>query len=656
MNKGIWIWKYKDFEFYHNMKYCLSREERGKIVPVWFEIPNHSKSVWFFKSFYLPESETVRVESDGTVCFFLDNVRLIGADSYTIPAGEHKITIAVGNTDGMCAIKVTGKYVYTDTTWLVDKWFPTGETVYAATSPLCAELDTKPSDYKLPEIEINRFDDTVKGNERIIDLGKESVVSLEITGLNTEVSTQVKYGESLEETYSDRCVIVDETKNSAELKMQPRACRYIRFIGDTDFNLKIFSSELPMNDISYFKADDRFTAIYDVSKYTLKLCSRMFLLDGVKRDVWSWPGDNFVSSRTHYYSFFDKEIIKRTLIATRGNDHNNMIITDILGFSFYWFLSVNDYYEYTGDLEFVKLNYKSMKLHMEFILKHCDKDGLLENIPGVWNFIDWHDLETDGANCIIQMLFGKAIKILSDFATLFNEKEDAVFYLNKYIDLKNKINTLYWDDENKGYVTSYVNGKPSKQIRRHQNYFAILFEYADDNRKKEIINNIVLNDRLPKITTPFFKFFENEVLCSCGMVKAAFDGMKKYWGDMLDLGATAVWEEFDSDMTGVEHYAMYDEPFDKSLCHAWGSVPVYFIGKYLAGVTPAEIGYAKTTIKPTCDVMDFKARVPVNNGYIDIELYKGSIKVRSTVKNASLYLQDEKYDLTVNELFELKIL
>ncbi len=654
MQKGIWIWKYKDFEFYHGMKYLLSREERGKVIPAFYDIPNYSHSVRFRKTVELPKAETVKVYAEGSVCFVLDGKRQVGADEYTIPEGKHEIGVAVGNVNGMCALKIVGEYVYTDLDWIADKRI-SNETLSeedkkllcapVATSPLCAHLDTKPGEYELPEIEVLPVSDTKNGNERIIDIGRESVVSIKLSKLDPDVKTEIKYGESLEETYSDRCVIIDSIEGLSEKKLIPRACRYIRFIGNTDFELNVYSSELPMSDISSFDAQGNWNSIYEISKYTLKLCSRMFLLDGIKRDIWPWAGDNYLTCATHYYAFFDKEVIKRTLILLRGNDHNNAVINNILGFPLYWFITIRDYYFHTGDIDFLKRNYESMRLQMEFLLTLCDGNGFLLDTPGVWNFIDWHPLQTRGANSCIQMLFGKAMESLSECAEICGDDATAESYKARFCELSEKINALYWDDEQKGYVSTVIDGVKSTQIRRHQNYFAIIFGYADEKRRQEIIDNVLMNKELPKITTPFFKFFEYDVMCQCGMVREAFDGIKAYWGDIIDQGATSIWEEFDSNMSGVEHYAMYKEPFDKSLCHAWGSVPVYFIGKYLAGVTPSDVGYSKISVRPTVDIMDFDAKVPVNGGYVKVSVKEGKLTVLSSVGGAALCFSGKEYAL-----------
>ena len=649
---GVWIWRYKDFEFYHGVKYLLAREERGKKVPAFYVVPNYNHSVRFMKKYNLDEEQTFSIFSDGDACVSIDGERMNGADKFTVPAGEHNIIVHIGNQYGICALKIVGDVIFSDESWETDcyndKWQK------AATSDLLLEYDGTPSTYDFPEEKIIPESDEINNCERIIKFSRNTFVKVVLRNLDPSKKTYIKYGESLEETYSDRCVIVDEIEGKTEISLPARACQYIRFLGNIKFDFEAYYPKSPIKDISHFKADKEMVDIYNISKYTLELCSRMFLLDGIKRDRWPWAGDSFLTSRANYYSFFDKDLVRRTLILLRGNDQNEVVINKIPGFSMYWFMIMYDYYLYTGDLDFIKKNYNSMKLHMEYLRRFCDVDGLIDGLPG-WNFIDHHDIETRGKVCCIQMLYGKALESFSKLAFACGEIE--VYKKNKelYDNVFKKINDLYWNDALHGYVSTIFDGVASSQVRRHQNYFAVLFGYADKSRTNDIMKFVVYNDDIPKITTPFFKYFENDLLCQCGKIKEAFADIRKYWGDMIKAGATTCWEEFDSQIKGVEQYAMYGDPFDKSLCHAWGAVPIYFVGKYLAGVMPTSSGYSSFIVDPKVDVMDFEVKVPICNGYVEVRLKEKKLTVLSTKKGGTLLVNSNKYELEANRYCTVEI-
>lgn len=128
------------------------------------------------------------------------------------------------------------------------------------------------------------------------------------------------------------------------------------------------------------------------------------------------------------------------------------------------------------------------------------------------------------------------------------------------------------------------------QVRRHANIFAILFGFDVETQRQQILTNVLLNDSVPQITMPYFKFYELDALCRLGQLDKVTAGLRAYWGGMLAEGATTSWEEYDPRMSGTKHLEMYHEPYDKSLCHAWGASPLYLLGRYYTGVTPTQPG------------------------------------------------------------------
>lgn len=61
------------------------------------------------------------------------------------------------------------------------------------------------------------------------------------------------------------------------------------------------------------------------------------------------------------------------------------------------------------------------------------------------------------------------------------------------------------------------------------------------------------------ITTLYFEFYELIAMCKAGELGYMQDMLESYWGGMLRLGATTIWEQFDPHKTGAQHYAMYGQ-------------------------------------------------------------------------------------------------
>ena len=154
-------------------------------------------------------------------------------------------------------------------------------------------------------------------------------------------------------------------------------------------------------------------------------------------------------------------------------------------------------------------------------------------------------------------------------------------YNGKYVELVKKIDLFYWDNDQSAYMDSFCSGK--RHVTRHANIFAVLYGIADPDRQAQIVDSVLLNDNIPAITTPYFKFYELDVLCRMGRYAEVLEQIKAYWGGMLARGAVTFWEEYDPNVPEEEQYDMYGDKFGKSLCHAWAASPIYLLAKYFAG-------------------------------------------------------------------------
>ena len=80
----------------------------------------------------------------------------------------------------------------------------------------------------------------------------------------------------------------------------------------------------------------------------------------------------------NYYLFFDSESVKRTIWLLRGKDPVTSHSNTIMDYTFYWFLSVYDYYMYSGDRHFVNQLYPRMQTMMDYVLGRTNKNGMVE--------------------------------------------------------------------------------------------------------------------------------------------------------------------------------------------------------------------------------------------------------------------------------------
>lgn len=366
-----------------------------------------------------------------------------------------------------------------------------------------------------------------------------------------------------------------------------------------------------------FQCEDKLVnKIWSVAEHTFKLCSGIFFIDGVKRDKWIWSGDAYQSFFVNQYLMADPDIDQRTLIALRGNDPMTTHINTILDYSLLWILGVKVHYQAYGDLHFIQQIYPKMCSLMDFCEQQTDENGFVVGRKGDWIYIDWAELDKEGALCAEQMLFAACWKTMEEISGLLGK--DSAIYQQKYEKLVENIQLFFWDKEKGAYIDSFSSGK--RHVTRHANIFAVLFHIADPVREEQIVENVLMNDKVPAITTPYFQFFELDALCRTGKLDVVFHRIKQYWGGMLERGAVTFWEEFDPDTPEDEQYDMYGDKFGKSLCHAWSASPIYLLAKYYVGLHIIGAGGTKFILEPRLKYWkQLDCTLPVGSGSVHIK-------------------------------------
>lgn len=646
--EATWIWYPGDFEIWLGNKMQNRRTERGAFFPPFWKLDSHFVLIDFQKDLELTEPETVSIFAEGEYNVKLDGKLLPGKPkAITVPAGKHRILIKVFNQAHVPAIYVKGKTVISDTSWLVtneDKeWIDeTGKTSdQSGTKWLHAgcwnfnQADKLPSAFRLETAP--QFAVSTDGS--LVDFGKETFGFVKFHGLRGKGKVQLYYGESKEEALSaTHSEIIDELEVDMPEKADSvlslsKAFRYVNVQKDAGIqydSVSMLYEYLPLTERGSFRcSDEQINRIYDVSKYTFRLNTREFFIDGIKRDRWIWSGDAYQSYLMNYYLYFDSAAVTRTLLALRGKDPVTGHINTIMDYTFYWFLGIYDYYYYTGDQAFIRQVYPAMQSLMDYCLSRRNKDGLMEGLAGDWIFIDWAEgLSKKGEVSFEQLLLCRSLETMQLCAKLVQDDGGAAKYGQLAEDLRAKLFRYYWNGE--ALVHSRVDGKPTSNITRYANMFAIFFDYLDAAQRQSVKQHVLLNNKIPGITTPYMRFYELEALCAMGEQAYVLKEMRNYWGAMLDLGVTTFWEEFNPAKKGTEHFAMYGRPFGKSLCHAWGASPLYLLGKYFLGVKPLSPGYETYLVAPeTGGLQWIEGKVPVPGGTISVYCSGKEIRVQA---------------------------
>ena len=659
--RSQWIW-YKN-----ELTYCLynkvmnrRREKNVKVLCCW-QLPPVYPSVKFFRSFVLKKKTAITVKANGTASVRVDDCphyMYDFCDTITLDAGQHNLLVEVYNPDDLPCLYVSGEGCESGEQWQANcgngKWV-------ACECEGFYDQEVLPSEYRLPVRKVYPIAEkpvTSSEGGTIYDFGREIFAYPVIEGVKRRGEVTVNYGESEEEALdlenSEQTDIFSVGEGPVYVAGLTKAFRYVyipqnlqRPAFETFCGLEEY---YPLPSRAKFVSNDvRLNEIYKIAEYTLELTSREFFLDGLKRDRWVWAGDSLQSEWMTFYSFYDRDLVKKTLIALLSKGKFEQHINGIMDYSFYVVIAVGEYYRYTGDKAFIEEIYPRVKELLEFCISRTNERGFMQKVDNEWVFIDWADFPNDGELCAEQILFCEAMKTVANMELLLGIKQgqERMFAARK---LRNKIEEVFWSEK------GYLHDSEGDLITRYGNIFTVIFNKCEAQKRKTILEKVLLNDAVQPITTPYMKFYEMFAMAELGRTDKMLDVIRSYWGGMVSEGATTFWETYDPAQKGAEKYAMYGRRFGKSLCHSWGASPVFLIGKYLVGLQPLEDGYKSFLLQPYLDGKTFfDAEIPAADGFVRVSYKQNTLKVYSSEAPGKLIAGGKEYPIAAKKEFVLKM-
>jgi alpha-L-rhamnosidase len=550
-------------------------------------------------------------------------------------------------------IYIDSPHIKTNSTWLVSNG--TGHFVPAGSMPEYCSPKADPCVFPFKYEHIEPVSTEKSGKGILYDFGHETFCTLSIKNVSSDNVIFVNYGESKEEAMdTELSTLKEKVSGKRSYLLKARAFRYIWIKQSLkeDYTLNAKYEYIPLKDNGTFSCEDpNIKKIWDICSYTFHLNSREFYLDGIKRDRWVWSGDSCQSFLINRYLYFDPEIIKRTILCLLGKPPYEQHINTINDYSLYLLISIWDYYFSTGDKAFLSLVFPRAKALYQFIIDRLDKNGLMVERPGDWVFIDWSPIDKSGPISAEQILLWQTERAMGWMSAVL--EEDSGKYLSRAKKLKSNIMSLFWDPKKHAFIDTYSGNR--RNVSRHANIFAIMYDFVDLSMQKDIMKYVLDNNNITQITTPYFKLYELIARCKLGDVSSAQNMLTSYWGKMLNLGATTIWEQFDPNVSMADHYAMYGDKYGCSLCHAWGSGPIYLLGRFCLGVYPTAVGYKEFTVRPNTGLYkEIHGSVPLPNGKVYIDYKDRILNVLATCSGGVLIVGKKKYILKASEKLTVK--
>ena len=482
------------------------------------------------------------------------------------------------------------------------------------------------------------------GSGIVIDFGVEITGSVElftpITNSKDMPSVRVRFGESVAETMAElgeRGAQNDHALRDLTVKVPwlgkttvgPSGFRFVRLDNadpKIDLQLSQVHAILTIRDIPYvgsFKcADARLNQIWQTGAYTVHLNMQEYLWDGIKRDRLVWLGDMHPEVSVIDCVFGANEVVPKSLDMTRDVTPVSAWMNGISSYSMWWILIHEDWYLHHGNLDYLKQQQPYLTALLKRLTTYVAEDGR-EKLDGM-RFLDWPTADNKVAvHEGLQAMMTLTMESGARLTDILGDKDTAKVCTDTALLLRKHV--------------------PESSGRKSP---AALLSIAGFRDPAEVSNNVLKKDGPADLST-FYGFYVLNALAKSNDIDTGLDFISRYWGGMLDQGATTFWEDFDlawtKDAGPIDQLVAPGKKdlhgdfgahcyigFRHSFCHGWAGGPTAWLSKNVLGVTPVAPGFAQVRISPNLGHLAWaEGTYPTPKGTIHVRHDKqadGSIK------------------------------
>lgn len=442
----------------------------------------------------------------------------------------------------------------------------------------------------------------------VLDFGREINGRVEVVSDSDEpIRISLQYGESKEESIKSPYLGFNELRVPPHAKAYgPKsAFRYVKLnfypgplgagITQRFKSIRVDAIYYPVRYLGSFESSDPLlNRIWAVGAYTAHLCMQDAIWDAPKRDRMPWMGDLDVSGHVIDAVFADRFLMQNTmdrLIDEAGNPLTRDV-NGIPGYSAFWVMGEADYYRHTGDKKYLRTLHDRLTRLLDYMSGELD-DNYFANTRKAWPFVDWSpefDKDTEQARAATQFEFYKAF---SDGAWMLDEMGDSSA-AGKYRARAEAIRKAARSKALDAATNTFGN-------RWQENAMAIYSGAADAKETAAIWQRVL--SRPPQIMiSPYYNYYAISAMAESGHRREALDWIRKYWGGMIDEGATSFWEGYDPSWPKTDFHAHLNaddgEGYYVSLAHGWSSGPTVWLTEEILGVRPIQPGFREVSIRP----------------------------------------------------------
>ena len=367
-------------------------------------------------------------------------------------------------------------------------------------------------------------------------------------------------------------------------------------------------------------ADAQLDRIWAVGAHSLRCCAEDTYTDCPTYEQTHWVGDARNEALIDWAVNGDPRLWFHCL-EQAGESLNRSALTEshvpsawqniLPAWSFLWMRSCREFMLYTGDRERSARLLDYVRVNVEGIAQHVNREGLFA-FHG-WNMFDWAAMDTPSRG-VVTHLNCMAVHALGDAAEMADwlGEPDLAAPWRKLADrIRDAANAHLWSDENGAYTDCLREGKHSEVFSQQTQTAAVMSGVAVGERAERC--RAILHDPpegFVRAGSPFFEFFLLEAYQQEGRDADFVDTIRRDWGFMADMGASTFWEMW-SGRGGR---------LTRSHCHGWSAAPTFFLSTWVLGVRPGGPGFQPCTVEPHPGGLPWaRGRVPTPEGDVEVQ-------------------------------------
>ncbi len=507
------------------------------------------------------------------------------------------------------------------------------ETICGATK--IPKLSARPIPMLFPDEEVDFT--VVKSGEDFVELDAGKYITAKVCfEFNANTDVKIIYAERYKKENDDGMCddyingkidgYYDTVKTKGNVCYSPfwfRSFRYIRIeaagIKNVFVSAKARIWHYPLSlDGSFECSDDNFNKMQEVSVNTMLCCTHDTFYDCPYYEQLQYILDATITASILMRMSKDVRMVKKCIEELAASQLPSGLLLSaypsvreqiIPGFSFFWIFMLNDYLEYTKDIETARKYIGNIDKIFEFFRRNCSEEGLVTK--GIyWDFVDWVDEWHIGEPAtasgevitIYTMYYASALLCAYNMCMKVGRKGLAEEYKEEYAKVKEAIKKHCFDKE-KGMYKDTLN-KSTYSV--HTIIWAIISEIETGEEAEKLLSH--LKDKDVRQPSDGFNYFLFRALEKCDKVGEIFSNFNG-WQEMLDMHCTT-WREI-------------PQKNSRSECHAWSSAPLYEFSSNILGV---KVGFEdEIIIKPNLAGLTFaKGAVPTRFGMVNVSWTNGT--------------------------------